>query len=113
MNRTELPPAVRDIIRAGTVIPATPLALNARRRFDEHRQRALMRYYIDAGVGGIAVGMHFTQFEIRTPGIDLFEPALRVCAEEIDSYAAKTGRTIVKVAGINGRTPSALRQAEQ
>ncbi|HEY0968383.1 MAG TPA: dihydrodipicolinate synthase family protein [Opitutaceae bacterium] len=107
-----LPPAVRALIRQGTVIPATPLALNAQRRFDERRQRALMRYYIDAGVGGIAVGMHFTQFEIRTPGIDLFEPVLRVCADEIDRYTARTGRTIVKVAGINGRTSSALKQAE-
>lgn len=60
-------PAVAEIVRRGTVIPATPLALNACRQFDEHRQRALMRYYIDAGAGGVAVGMHFTQFEIRTP----------------------------------------------
>ena len=113
MNRHDLPSAVLEIIRAGTVIPATPLALNARRQLDERRQRALMRYYIDAGAGGIAVGMHFTQFEIRTPGIDLFEPVLRVCAEEIDAYAAKTGYTIVKIAGINGRTATALEQARQ
>jgi len=113
MNRTDLPPSVLDLIRRGTVIPATPLALNAKRQFDERRQRALMRYYIDAGAGGIAVGMHFTQFEIRTPGIDLFEPVLRVCADEIDRYAARTGRTIAKVAGINGRTATALKQAEQ
>src|SRR5882762_11154199 len=98
MNRSALPPAVLEIIRRGTVIPATPLALNARRQFDERRQRALMRYYIDAGAGGIAVGMHFTQFEIRTPGVDLFEPVLRVCSDEIDCYAAKTGRTIAKIA---------------
>jgi len=113
MNRTDLPPSVLDLIRRGTVIPATPLALNAKRQFDERRQRALMRYYIDAGAGGIAVGMHFTQFEIRTPGIDLFEPVLRVCSDEIDRFAAKTGRTIAKVAGINGRTATALKQAEQ
>jgi len=113
MTRTDLPPAVLEIIRRGTVIPATPLALNARRQFDERRQRALMRYYIDAGAGGIAVGMHFTQFEIRTPGIDLFEPVLRVCADEIDRYSAQTGRVVAKIAGINGRTASALRQAGQ
>ncbi|MEQ1859675.1 MAG: dihydrodipicolinate synthase family protein, partial [Chthoniobacteraceae bacterium] len=113
MNRTDLPPAVLDIIRRGTVIPAAPLALNSKRQFDERRQRALMRYYIDAGVGGIAVGMHFTQFEIRTPGIDLFEPVLRVCADEIDRHSARTGRTIAKIAGFNGRTESALKQAEQ
>lgn len=112
MHRSDIPPAVLETIRRGTVIPATPLALNARRQFDERRQRALMRYYIDAGVGGIAVGMHFTQFEIRTPGIDLFEPVLRVCSEEIDRYSAKTGRSIAKVAGINGRTATALQQAE-
>lgn len=112
MNRDDLPQDIAAIIRRGTVIPATPLALNAQRRLDERRQRGLMRYYIDAGVGGIAVGMHFTQFEIRTPGIDLFEPVMRLCAEEIDSYAAKVGRPIVKVAGLSGRTESALRQAE-
>lgn len=94
------------------MIPATPLALNSHRQFDERRQRALMRYYIDAGVGGIAVGMHFTQFEIRAPGIDLFEPVLRLCAEEIDRYAEKAGRPIIKIAGFDGRTESALLQAE-
>lgn len=113
MHRSTLPPAILDAIRRGTVIPATPLALNSKRQFDERRQRALMRYYIDAGVGGIAVGMHFTQFEIRTPGIDLFEPVLRVCSDEIDRYAARSGRTIAKVAGISGRNASALKQAEQ
>ncbi len=102
MNRTDLPPAVLDLIRRGSVIPATPLALDSRRQFDERRQRALMRYYIDAGVGGIAVGMHFTQFEIRTPGIDLFEPVLQLCSEEIDRWSASTGRTIAKVAGLSG-----------
>jgi hypothetical protein len=112
MSRTSLPPSILGLIRRGTVIPATPLALNAHRQFDERHQRALMRYYIDAGVGGVAVGMHFTQFEIRTPGVDLFEPVLRVCAEEIDRYAAKTGSLIVKVAGFDGRTESALRQAK-
>ncbi len=112
MSRIDLPPAVLQIIRRGTVIPATPLALDARRKFDERRQRALMRYYIDAGVGGIAVGMHFTQFAIRQPGIDLFEPVLRVCADEIDRYAARAGRTIVKIAGFDGRTESARPQAE-
>lgn len=113
MNRNDLSPAILDIVRRGTVIPATPLALTKDRKFDERRQRALMRYYIDAGAGGIAVGMHFTQFEIRTPGIDLFEPVLRVCSEEIDRYAKKAGRPIVKVAGINGLTASALKQAEK
>jgi hypothetical protein len=112
MKHTDLPPAILALVRRGTVIPATPLALNARRQFDERRQRALMRYYIDAGVGGIAVGMHFTQFEIRSPGVDLFEPVLRVCSEEIDSYSKKIGRTVAKIAGFSGQTATALKQAE-
>ncbi len=111
MKRSDIPQPISDLIRRGTVIPATPLALDAKRRFCERRQRALMRYYIDAGAGGIAVGMHFTQFEIRTPGIDLFEPVLRVCGDEIDQWAKLTGRPIAKIAGINGRTESAIRQA--
>lgn len=102
---------IRELIRQGTVLPATPLALDSRRRFAEDRQRVLMRYYVDAGVGGVAVGMHFTQFEIRQPGIDLFEPVLRVCAEEIDRLSASRGRPLVKIAGLNGRTASALEQA--
>lgn len=113
MHRSTLPARIAASVRRGTVIPATPLALNQHRQFDERRQRALMRYYVDAGVGGVAVGMHFTQFEIRTPGIDLFVPVLRACAEEIDRCAAQTGKIIVKVAGIDGRTASALEQAEQ
>ena len=112
MSLSDLPPSILEIIRRGTVIPATPLALNSGRRFDERRQRALMRYYIDAGVGGVAVGIHFTHFEIRTPGIDLFEPVLRVCSEEIDRYAKMAGRSVAKVAGISGLTATALKQAE-
>jgi len=107
MSSSPLQAELQAIIRQGTVIPATPLALTSERRFDPRRQRALMRYYLDAGVGGIAVGMHFTQFEIRNPGIDLFEPVLRLCSEEIDAW---TDRPIVKIAGINGRTESALDQ---
>lgn len=112
MTRKDLPQDILDQIARGVVIPACPLALTSSRKFDERRQRALMRYYIDAGAGGVAVGMHFTQFEIRKPGVDLFEPVLRVCSEEIDRYSAEVGRPIVKVAGINGLTESALKQAE-
>jgi len=101
-----------NLIRTGTAIPATPLALDTRRYFDEHRQRVLMRYYVDSGVGGVAVGMHFTQFEIRNPGIDLFEPVLRTCADELDRLSLSRNRPILKVAGIHGRTESALRQTE-
>lgn len=107
MSSSPLTADLEATIRQGTVIPATPLALTRERRFDPRRQRALMRYYLDAGVGGIAVGMHFTQFEIRNPGIDLFEPVLRLCSKEIDAWS---DRPIVKIAGINGRTDSALEQ---
>lgn len=113
MKKTDLPAAIRDLIRRGTVIPATPLALNAQRRFDTRRQRALMRYYADAGVGGVAVGMHFTQFAIRDPKVNLYGPVLQTCAQEIDRCAQAAGRPILKVAGINGRTESAVRQAQQ
>lgn len=112
MTLSDLPEAIQALVRKGTVIPATPLALNQQRRFDERRQRALMRYYIDAGAGGVAVGMHFTQFEIRNPGIDLYEPVLKVCSDEIDRWGKKASRPIVKIAGINGLTPSAIKQAE-
>ncbi len=67
MTRKDLPQDILDQIARGVVIPACPLALTSSRKFDERRQRALMRYYIDAGAGGVAVGMHFTQFEIRKP----------------------------------------------
>ncbi|GDY14476.1 dihydrodipicolinate synthetase [Planctomycetota bacterium] len=103
--------ALLDLLRAGTVIPAVPLALDARRRFDERRQRALIRYYLEAGAGGIAVGMHFTQFEIRLPGIDLFEPVLALCREEAAVYMQRTGRRVATIAGIDGATESALAQA--
>lgn len=112
MTPIPISPEKMKLIRRGTVIPATPLALNSQRRFDERRQRALIRYYVDAGVGGVAVGMHFTQFEIRNPGIDLYEPVLKLCAEEIDLQSEKAGRPVLKVAGISGRTPEALQQAE-
>jgi hypothetical protein len=100
------------VLREGTVIPAVPLALTAERRFDERRQRALMRYYLEAGAGGLAVGMHFTQFDIRRPGMDLYEPVLRVAVEEARTFERRMGRTAVAIAGIDGRTPSAVEQAE-
>jgi dihydrodipicolinate synthase/N-acetylneuraminate lyase len=95
---------VRQILRKGVVIPAHPLALTAERRLDERRQAALTRYYCDAGAGGIAVGVHTTQFAIRDPKIALFEPVLRLAA-------AAAGKELIKVAGICGRTPQALREA--
>lgn len=99
-------------LRKGTVIPAQPLALDENRKFSPRYQRALCRYYIDAGVGGIAVGVHSTQFEIRKPEIGLFEPVLKQTAGFIDEWSERTGRKILKVNGICGRTEQALYEAE-
>jgi dihydrodipicolinate synthase/N-acetylneuraminate lyase len=88
------------------VIPAHPLALNANRKLDERRQRALTRYYLAAGAGGIAVGVHTTQFEIRQPRFGLFEPVLELAMEEL------RGSDAIKVAGIAGPTAQAVHEAE-
>ncbi len=93
-------------LRQGLVIPAHPLCLNANRRFGEERQRGLTRYYLDSGAGGIAVGVHTTQFAIRDPRHNLLEPVLRAAADE------SRGRDAVLVAGVCGGTPQALREAE-
>lgn len=96
-------------LQAGTVIPAHPLALNADRKLDEQRQRLLTRYYMASGAGGIAIGVHSTQFEIREPGIDLFAPVLELAAEEIAK--ANLQRPFLKVAGLCGPTDQALGEA--
>ena len=75
--------SVRAGLGEGLAIPACPLALNAQRRFDERRQRALFRYYFAAGVGGLAVGVHTTQFAIRDAKVGLFRPVLELAAEEL------------------------------
>lgn len=98
--------------RSGTVIPAQPLALDENRHFLPQYQRALCRYYIDAGVGGIAVGVHSTQFEIRKKEIGLFEPVLRETSRFIDDWCARKNRKILKVGGICGRTEQALYEAQ-
>jgi hypothetical protein len=108
MNRNE---AALKKLADGTVIPAVPLALDSSRKFNEKRQRALFRYYMDAGVGGLAVGVHTTQFAIRNPGIDLFEPLLKVAAEEVGEYERKTGNTVVKISGVCGPAEQAVREA--
>ena len=96
----------REKLRAGVAIPAHPLALTSARKLDERRQRALTRYYLAAGAGGVAVGVHTTQFEIRDPRFGLFEPVLELAAEEL------RGTDAIKVAGIVGRTPQAVHEAE-
>src|SRR6266850_1590997 len=99
-----IPNEIAALLRRGTVIPAHPLALNAQRKLDERRQRALARYYLDAGSGGLAVGVHATQFAIREAG--LYEPVLRIAAEE----AAK--RKVVLIAGLSGKTAQARQEAQ-
>jgi dihydrodipicolinate synthase/N-acetylneuraminate lyase len=96
----------KEKLRRGVVIPAHPLALNAQRRLDERRQRALTRYYLAAGAGGVAVGVHTTQFEIRDPRVDLYEPVLALAMEELEASDA------VRIAGIVGPTAQAVREAE-
>jgi dihydrodipicolinate synthase/N-acetylneuraminate lyase len=100
----------RERLREGVAIPAHPLALTAARKLDERRQRALTRYYLAAGAGGVAVGVHTTQFEIREPRFGLFEPVLELAMEEL--RAAPSEADVVKVAGVMGRTPQAMREAE-
>jgi len=98
----------REAFRRGCVIPAHPLALDARRRLDERRQRALTRYYLDAGAGGLAVGVHTTQFAIHGPAVGLLAPVLELAA----STAAEAGREVVLVAGACGPTAQAVAEAE-
>jgi len=117
---------VRRHLLEGQCIPAQPLALDESRRFDERRQRALTRYYVASGAGGLAVGVHSTQFEIRLPQHDLLRPVLELASRTIDeelqaastcrlSGTADSGvtpRPFVKIAGICGPTAQAVREAE-
>lgn len=100
-----------EILKAGTVIPATPLALDGCRCFDEKRQRLLTRYYLEAGAGGVATAVHSTQFEIRKPEINLFETVLTTVSDEISAYEAESGRIIVKIAGVCGKSAQAAGEA--
>ncbi len=95
----------------GLVIPAHPLALTAERKLDERRQRALTRYYCDAGAGGIAVGVHTTQFAIRDPQVGLFVPVLRLAVATMRDWEAQHQRRLVKIAGVCGATEQAVREA--
>lgn len=97
-------------LHEGCVIPAHPLALTENRNMDEKRQRALTRYYMKAGAGGVAVGVHTTQFEIRKPEFNLYESVLEIVTEEIRK--ANLDRPFIKIAGICGSTEQALSEAE-
>jgi dihydrodipicolinate synthase/N-acetylneuraminate lyase len=108
-----LPPVwVLEKLRSGLVIPAHPLSLTDKRRLDERRQRALTRYYHAAGAGGIAVGVHTTQFEIREPKHGLFKPVLKLAAETIADCDTSTGSQTVRIAGICGPTAQAIAEAQ-
>ena len=104
-----------DVLRRGIVIPAHPLALTAERRLDERHQRALSRYYLASGAGGLAVAVHTTQFAIREPRFGLHRPVLELAAEAAREQSRPGGvaadRPIVLVAGVVGRTEQALVEA--
>lgn len=104
-------PALRARLLDGAVIPAHPLALTAERKLDERRQRALTRYYCAAGAGGLAVGVHTTQFAIRDPRIGLFEPVLQLARETMREHEQRTGQALIKVAGVCGPTAQACAEA--
>lgn len=103
---------LRSHLHEGHVIPAQPLALDDQRRFSERHQRAITRYYVASGVGGLAVGVHSTQFEIREPQHGLFKPVLELASRTIDEELAKAPRPFIKIAGLCGRTEQALSEAE-
>ena len=107
MHWIDWPPELLATLRRGTVIPAHPLALTAERTLDVRRQRALARYYLDAGAGGLAVGVHTTQFAIRERG--LYEPVLALAAETARTW---TKRPAILIAGVVGKIDQACREAE-
>ena len=110
-NTREIPENILKTLHKGVVIPAMPLALDKNRKLDGRRQRAIIRYYLDAGAGGVAVAVHTTQFEIRLPEINLYEPVLRIAREEFDDFTANNQKQVIRIAGIIGQTQQASREA--
>ena len=104
--------SARKRLLDGLVIPAHPLALDSSRKLDERRQRALSRYYLTAGAGGLAVGVHTTQFEIRDPKVGLFRPVLELAAECVAEQRRPQKRRVVQIAGVCGKTKQAVAEAE-
>ncbi|MEA2711788.1 MAG: hypothetical protein QOF78_4389 [Phycisphaerales bacterium] len=106
-------PQIRSTLQRGVAIPAHPLALDANRKLDERRQRALARYYIAAGAGGLAVGVHTTQFQIREPKIALYQPVLQLAREEMDRADAgrAADKKLLRIGGAVGQTDQAVREA--
>ena len=110
MQASQIPADVLALLRRGTVIPAHLLALDASRRLDPRRQRALTRYYLDAGAGGLAVGVHATQFAIREAG--LYEPVLKLAADEARTWGSgRAARPVLLVGGLAGKTDQAKKEA--
>jgi dihydrodipicolinate synthase/N-acetylneuraminate lyase len=113
--------SARQHLKSGVVIPAHPLALTPNRTLDERRQRALTRYYMDAGAGGLAVGVHTTQFAIREPRHGMYRPVLELAMETVrkdrrprteDRNDDQSPRPFVMVAGLVGKTEQAVAEAE-
>lgn len=102
---------IKRALQRGLVIPALPLALDANRKWDERRQRALLRYYFAAGAGGVAVGVHTTQFAIRDPQVGLFAPLLKLAAEEFAQADAHRTETLIRICGLCGPTAQAVTEA--
>jgi hypothetical protein len=110
MHRTDIPQESLAVLRRGAAIPAHLLALDAERRLDVRRQRAMTRYYLDAGAGGVAVGVHSTQFAIRDVG--LYQPVLELAMQTAREWEPLGGpRPLFMVAGLAGRTEQAVREA--
>jgi len=110
MKISDIPEAVLAVFREGCVIPAMPLALHPDGRFDETSQKAILRYYHDSGVGGVAVGVHSTQFSIRDiPGF--YERILDFASEVLDAYSGESSQPQMKIAGICGETEQAISEA--
>ena len=108
LHRGDIPDDVLEVLRRGTVIPAHPLALDAERNLDPRRQRALARYYLDAGAGGLAVGVHATQFAIREAG--LYDRVLELASATVDDWV---NRPVVKIGGLAGPTGQAVEEARR
>ncbi len=111
MKHLDLHEDILKLLRKGVVIPALPLALNKERKLSEQRQRALIRYYLDAGAGGVAVAVHTTQFEIRLPEVNLYKPLLEIAGEEFDRFEKQRGEPRIRIAGVIGQTEQACAEA--
>jgi dihydrodipicolinate synthase/N-acetylneuraminate lyase len=112
MNKNSIiPQDTLNVLMKGAVIPALPLALDIKRKLDERRQRALIRYYLDSGAGGVAVGVHTTQFAIHFPETYYYPALLELAKEEFERFALNTRRPAIRIAGVIGTTGQAVVEA--